>query len=173
MKPPNYITPMGLERITRELEFLQKVERPRITREVAFAAALGDRSENAEYLYGKKRLRKIDGRLRFLIGRLDKIRIVDPAGQTGRKVLFGATVVVADEDGSERTWTIYGEDEVDVEGGVLSWRSPLATALLGHEEGEEVSFRAPAGLRTLEIVEVRYEPQEPLPDGVEQERWKS
>jgi transcription elongation factor GreB len=173
MSVPNYITQRGLDRITRELQWLQKVERPRITAEVAYAASLGDRSENAEYIYGKKRLREIDRRLRYLMKRLDKIQVVDPAAQASRagdKVVFGATVVVEDEEGREKTWRIYGEDEVNVGRGVLSWRSPIARALLGRTAGDEVSFRTPKGERTVELLEVRYEAQEPLPDGLE--AWK-
>jgi transcription elongation factor GreB len=158
MSEPNYITPSGLARISGELDWLQRVERPRIVREVAYAASLGDRSENAEYIYGKKRLREIDRRMRYLMGRLGHIQVVDPALLSGSKVLFGATVVVVDEQGEERTWRIYGEDEVDVDGGVLSWRSPLARALLGKEEGDAVRFTAPGGTRELELIEVRYEP---------------
>ena len=162
MSTPNYITPAGAERLRRELEWLQREERPRITQEVSWAASLGDRSENAEYIYGKKRLREIDKRMRFLMGRLGNVIVVDPASQTGTKVLFGATVVIETEDGEERTWRIWGEDEVDVEGGVLSWKSPLGRALLGKEEGDGVTYRAPGGVREVEILEVRYEPQEPL-----------
>jgi transcription elongation factor GreB len=159
MDEPNYITPVGLERIRAELERLQKTERPRVVREVAYAASLGDRSENAEYIYGKKRLREIDARLRHLIGRLDRVHVIDPGTLKGTQVRFGATVVVADEDGDERTWRIYGEDEVDVDRGVLSWKSPLARALIGRSEGDTVKFDAPGGKREVEIVSVRYEPQ--------------
>lgn len=167
MSEPNYITPRGLERIRRELEWLERVERPRVVAEVSFAASLGDRSENAEYIYGKKRLRQIDSRRGFLMKRLEKAQLVDPSTLGGDKVLFGATVVVADPEGEERTWRIYGEDEVDVERGVLSWRSPLARALLGKREGDVVRFHAPAGVRELELVEVRYDAQEPLPDDLD------
>ncbi|MCB9676602.1 MAG: transcription elongation factor GreB [Alphaproteobacteria bacterium] len=165
--PPNYITPNGLARLTRELEWLEKEERPRIVAEVAYAASLGDRSENAEYIYGKKRLRAIDSRRRFLIGRLEKVRVVNPADISGDTVKFGATVVIADENGDEKTWRIYGEDEVDVEGGILSWRSPIANAIMGKEEGDGVAFQAPGGKREIEIVSVAYEPQGPLPDKLE------
>lgn len=167
MSEPNYITPRGLERIRRELEWLERVERPRVVAEVSFAASLGDRSENAEYIYGKKRLRQIDSRRGFLMKRLEKAQLVDPSTLEGDRVLFGATVVVADETGEERVWRIYGEDEVDVDNGVLSWRSPLARALLGKREGDVVRFRAPGGARELEVVEVRYEAQEPLPETLE------
>lgn len=173
MSKPNYITQRGLDRLTREIQWLQKVERPKITAEVSYAASLGDRSENAEYIYGKKRLRAIDGRLRFLIKRLDNIVPVDPAAQAeraGGRIMFGATVVLEDEDGNERTYRIYGEDEVDVAKGVLSWQSPIARALMGASEGDEVTYRAPGGDRTVEILEVRYDVQVPLPDGLE--AWK-
>lgn len=153
----NYITPYGYERIRRELNWLERTERPRIVAEVAYAASLGDRSENAEYIYGKKRLREIDRRRGFLLKRLEKAELVDPATIRSDTVRFGATVVLADERG-ERTWRIYGEDEVDVESGIISWRSPLARALLGKQEGDAARFEAPGGFREVEIVEVRYEP---------------
>jgi transcription elongation factor GreB len=135
-----------------------------VTLEVQQAAAQGDRSENAEYIYGKKRLREIDRRMRFLISRLENVQPVDPGLLKGPKVMFGATVTVADEDGEQRTWRIYGEDEVDVEGGILSWKSPIAHALLGRQVGDQVRFRAPGGLREIEIVRVQYEAQAPLPE---------
>jgi transcription elongation factor GreB len=163
MDDPNYLTPPGYERLVRELEWLDHVERPRVTAEVSYAASLGDRSENAEYIYGKKRLREIDARRRFLVKRLEKARVVDPAVITGDVVRFGAIVVLADQTGAERTWRIYGEDEVNVDAGVLSWRSPIAKAILGKREGDSVRYEAPAGVREVEIVEVRYEPAPPLP----------
>jgi len=159
---PNYLTPNGAERLRRELDWLQRVERPKITKEVAWAASLGDRSENAEYIYGKKKLRQIDGRMHFVMQRLSNVIIVDPGTQKGKKVLFGATVVLGSEDGGEKTWRIWGEDEVDVDHGILSHRSPLGRALLGKSEGDEVRFEAPGGSREVEILEVRYEAQEPL-----------
>jgi len=165
--PPNYITPNGYERIRRELEWLETEERPMVVKEVSYAASLGDRSENAEYIYGKKRLRQIDSRRRFLLKRLEKAQLVDPAGLKGEVVRFGATVVLADEEGEEKTWRLYGEDEVDVAGGVLSWRSPIAQAIMGKEEGDGARFRAPGGMREVEIVEVRYEPCPPLPDDLD------
>lgn len=164
MGDPNFITPVGLERIQRELAWLQKSERPRITREVTFAASLGDRSENAEYIYGKKRLREIDARMRHLIGRLDNVQIVNPALIKGTQVRFGATVTIVDEDGAEKTWKIYGEDEVNIELGILSCKSPIAKALIGKQEGDSVKFLAPGGTREVEITRVIYEPQPPLPD---------
>jgi len=164
---PNYITLMGLERIVRELTWLEKEERPRIVAEVAYAASLGDRSDNAEYRYGKRRLRHIDSRRRYLIKRLEIARPVDLALMSGDRIKFGATVVVADEEGEEKTWRLFGEDEVDVESGVISWRSPIGKALMGKEEGDDVTFVAPGGKRTVEVVEVRYELQDPLPDDLD------
>ena len=147
MGTPNYITTNGLELLRRELDYLQRVLRPQVAEEVRVAAAQGDRSENAEYLFGKRKLRDIDSRLRHLIGRLDNVVPVDPGGQTGDKVLFGATVVVEDEDGEERTWRIFGEDEVEVENGIISWKSPMARAMLGRCEGDDIVVNAPQGKR--------------------------
>ena len=135
-----------------------------VVREVAYAASLGDRSENAEYIYGKKRLLQIDSRRRYILKRLEKVQIVDPATIKGDKVRFGATVTLADEDGRERTWKLYGEDEVDVEGGVISWRSPVGQAVMGKEEGDAVRVHAPGGIRELMVVAVRFEPCAPLPE---------
>ncbi len=164
MDDPNYLTPPGYERLRRELEWLDHEERPRVTAEVSYAASLGDRSENAEYIYGKKRLREIDARRRFLVKRLEKARVIDPVTVKADQVRFGATVVLADATGAERTWRIYGEDEVNVELGILSWKSPLAKAILGKHEGDSVRYEAPAGVREVEILEVRYEPCAPLPE---------
>lgn len=163
MSDPNYITPRGLERLQRELDWLERDERPKIVAEVAYAAAMGDRSENAEYIYGKKRLRSIDGRRHFLIKRLEKVRVADPAAISGDVIRFGATVTIADAAGVEKTWRIYGEDEVDVEQGILSWKSPLANAILGKREGDSAIVQAPSGPREIEIVAVSYEAQDPLP----------
>ncbi|HHO51449.1 MAG TPA: transcription elongation factor GreB [Deltaproteobacteria bacterium] len=163
-EPPNYITPYGLERMRRELLWLDHEERPKVVAEVSYAASLGDRSENAEYIYGKKRLREIDRRRRFLVKRLEKARMVDPITLSGEIVRFGATVVVEDEAGEVKTWRIYGEDEVDIAAGILSWRSPLARALMGRAPGDVAQFRAPGGLREIELLEVRYEPVPELPD---------
>ncbi len=164
MGQPNWITPRGLERIQRELDWLEREERPKVVAEVAYAASLGDRSENAEYIYGKKRLRSIDGRRHFLMKRLETAQIGDPTLVRGTKILFGATVVVAMPDGEEKTWRIWGEDEVDVEAGVISWRSPIARAMTGKSAGDVVVYEAPGGSREIEILDVRYEPQAPLPD---------
>lgn len=156
---PAYITPAGHKKIVEEYDWLINKERPRITAEVSYAASLGDRSENSEYIYGKQRLREIDRRLRFLKGRLEAIEVVDPAGFTGDKVLFGATVTIEDEDGETQRWTIRGEDEVDLENHVISYVSPLGRALLGRIEGDEVTFEAPGGRREISIVAVEFPPK--------------
>ncbi|MEN0061838.1 MAG: transcription elongation factor GreB [Myxococcota bacterium] len=165
--PPNYITPYGLERMRRELAWLDHEERPRVVAEVSYAASLGDRSENAEYIYGKKRLRAIDRRREFLLRRLRAARPVDPVDLSGEIVRFGATVVIEDEQGQEQTWRIYGEDEVDVASGIISWRSPIARALLNKSVGEVAKVRAPSGDREVEILEVRYEPVPELPENLD------
>ena len=163
MAKNNYITPVGLQRIQYEIQWLRKIERPRIVAEVSWAASLGDRSENAEYIYGKKRLRQIDGRTTYLVRCLDHVHIIDPALVTTDKVVFGATVVVADEEGVEKSWRIYGEHEVDIADGILSHKSPLARALQGKAAGDEVVFAAPGGRREMEIISVTYVPQDPVP----------
>jgi transcription elongation factor GreB len=153
---PNYITPRGAQKLSDELVHLRTVERPRTVREVTDAAAQGDRSENAEYIYGKKRLREIDRRLNYLAKRLDNAVLVDPAGQKGDKVFFGATVDLEDESGEVRTYVIVGEDETDSATGRISWRSPVGRALLGKRAGDVVLVRRPAGEAELEIRAVRY-----------------
>ena len=158
----NYITENGLLRIQRELNWLQKVERPRITREVGRAAEMGDRSENGEYIYGKKRLRQIDGRMRHLMDCLSRVESVAPGTLSGERVLFSATVTIEDEEGVEKTWRVYGEHEVDVDAGILSWKSPLGSALIGKEAGDAVRFRAPSGWREVEITAVRFDAQPEL-----------
>ena len=152
----NYITPAGYARLEAELQHLLKVERPEVVKVVSWAAALGDRSENADYIYGKKRLREIDKRLRFLTKRIGFAQIVDPAQQPHDKVYFGATVVVSDQDGEEQTYTIVGMDELDPAKGRVSWISPLAKALLGKEEGDTITVRTPGGDQLLDILEIRY-----------------
>ncbi len=153
---PSYITPQGHKALVTEYEDLLKQERPRITAEVRYAASLGDRSENAEYQYGKQRLREIDKRLHYLQKRLEAAEVVDPTGFAGPVVRFGATVVLEDEAGAERTVVIVGEDELDPERGHISYKSPIGRALVGHEEGDEVRVHTPGGLRVLALVEVRY-----------------
>jgi len=154
---PNYITPEGARRLSEELGRLRSVERPKTVQEVADAAAQGDRSENAEYIYGKKRLREIDRRMRYLTQRLERAVVVDPKAQRGTKVFFGATVEVEDEDGRRQTFCIVGEDEIDSKASRISWRSPVGRALLGKTVGDVITVRRPAGEVELEIVALRYE----------------
>ncbi|WP_029007653.1 transcription elongation factor GreB [Azospirillum halopraeferens] len=153
----NYMTPAGFERMREELRHLLRVERPKVVEVVAWAAGNGDRSENGDYLYGKKRLREIDRRIRFLNKRLESAEVVDPAQQKTRdRVFFGATVTYARAGGEENTVTIVGVDEVDTDCGRVSWISPIARALLKAQEGDEVILRTPAGPETIEVVEIRY-----------------
>jgi transcription elongation factor GreB len=156
MADPNYITPTGARRLSEELGNLRTIERPRVVQEVSDAAAQGDRSENAEYIYGKKRLREIDRRMRYLTKRLESAMVVDPAKQEGDKIFFGATVELEDEEGALRTYRIVGEDEIDSGRGDISWRSPVGRALLGKRAGDVITVRRPAGETELEIVAVRY-----------------
>lgn len=153
----HYMTPGGHARLRDELEYLVKTERPRIVEIVSWAASNGDRSENGDYLYGKKRLREIDRRIRFLMKRLEDAQVVDPAAQQHREqVFFGATVVVCDETGLEATYSIVGIDEADPGKGWISWVSPLARALIKLREGDIARFNSPQGERELEIIEVAY-----------------
>ncbi len=153
----NYITPGGYARLKDELDHLLRRERPHIVEVVHWAASNGDRSENGDYLYGKKRLREIDRRIRFLGKRLDLAEVVDPARQdnTGQ-VFFGATVTVSDAEGEETTYQIVGVDETDFARNRISWVSPLARALLKAREGDLVRFQSPAGWREIEVVEIDY-----------------
>lgn len=158
----NYITPAGHLRLKTELLHLIDVERPEIVRLVSWAASNGDRSENGDYLYGKKRLREIDRRIRFLTRRLDMAEVVDSSRQENvDQVFFGATVDYADASGAEQTVTIVGVDEVDLDKGHISWISPVARALTKARIGETVTLRTPAGMDHLEILDVRYPPREP------------
>ncbi|WP_437492713.1 transcription elongation factor GreB [Sorangium sp. So ce1014] len=156
MSDPAYITPGGARKLSEELARLRSVERPRIVQEVAEAAAQGDRSENAEYIYGKKKLREIDRRMHFLTKRLEKAVVVDPAEQRGDKVFFGAKVEIEDEDGARHTYQIVGEDEIDSAVGRISWRSPVGRSLLGKRAGDVITVRRPAGETEMEIISVRY-----------------
>ena len=154
---PVYISPAGYKRILDEYQWLLKSERPRITAEVAYAASLGDRSENAEYIYGKKRLREIDSRLRFLGKRLEVMEVVDPTQFKGEIVRFGATVEIEDEDdGAVSRWTILGEDEVDTANRVISYVSPVGKALMGKKVGDAVAFDTPGGRREVTILSVTF-----------------
>jgi transcription elongation factor GreB len=154
--PKNYITPAGFARLDAERRRLVERERPEVVRAVSAAAANGDRSENADYIYGKKRLREIDRRVRFLIKRLEQARLVDNAGRDTEQVFFGAAVRVAARAGGERCVTIVGADEVDPARGRVSWVSPIARALLKARAGDVVALRTPAGVEELEILEVSY-----------------
>jgi transcription elongation factor GreB len=173
----NYITPAGLERLKEEHHFLLTKDRPAVVEVVAWAAGNGDRSENADYQYGKRRLRQIDGRVRFLTKRIEAAEVVDPeaprSGQRASKVFFGATVRYENAAGTEREVSIVGTDEVDLDRNHISWASPLARALMGAVEGDEVVLHAPGGTETLTVTEVRYEriPVEPFraPVGAEAE----
>ena len=155
--PPNYITPAGFKRLTEELTFLRTKKRPEVVSALADAAAEGDRSENAEYIYRKRQLRQIDSRLRFLSKRLDDVRIVDPSAQPHRdRIFFGATVTVEDADGEEATYRIVGVDETDGAAGDISWQSPVGRALLGKSIGDTVTVKWHAGLRELTVAEIEY-----------------
>jgi transcription elongation factor GreB len=154
----NYIRPQGLAALQEELRNLLRVERPKVVEVVSWAAGNGDRSENGDYLYGKKRLREIDRRIRFLTKRIESATTVDPTRQTRRdQVFFGATVTFAYEDGRENTVTIVGIDEADLERGLVSWISPIARALMKANEGEIVELRTPGGKERIEIVAICYE----------------
>jgi transcription elongation factor GreB len=152
-----YITPEGARRLREELERLWSVERPRVTREVQAAAAQGDRSENAEYIYGKRRLREIDARLRYLSQRLESVTVVEPRREASGRVFFGAWVTVETEEGAEESYRLVGPDESDVAEGRISVESPLGRALLGRGEGDEVAVERPRGRATYTILAVRYE----------------
>ena len=171
----NYITPGGLQRLKDEHHFLLPRERPAVTKVVAWAASNGDRSENADYQYGKRRLRQIDSRIRFLTKRIDAAQVVDPemprGAQAGKKIFFGATVRYSTSNGTEREVRIVGVDEVDLNRNYISWVSPLARALMKSGEGDRVVLHAPSGTEELEILEVRYQriPMDPFtePPGAE------
>jgi transcription elongation factor GreB len=156
-QPKNYITPGGYRRLQDELARLWKVERPPVVTTVAWAAGNGDRSENGDYIYGKRKLREIDRRIRYLSKSLDRAVVVDNSGKTQERVYFGATVTMVDESGNEREVTIVGVDELDLGDARVSWRSPLAKALLTAKVGDTVTVRAPRGPEQLEITAVRYD----------------
>jgi transcription elongation factor GreB len=159
-RTPRYITPEGFRRIAEEHERIWSVERPRIVAEVEAAAALGDRSENAEYLYGKRKLRELDRRLRFLSERMDALTVVRPQPQTNGRAFFGAWVTVEHEDGAERTYRLVGPDEFDVPRGLISVDAPLGRALLGKREGDVAVVQRPAGSAEVTIVGISWsEPQ--------------
>jgi transcription elongation factor GreB len=174
-KPKNYITPAGLQRLKDEHRFLLNRERPAVTKVVTWAASNGDRSENADYLYSKRRLRQIDSRIRFLTKRIDAAEVVDPAARrpasAAERIYFGATVTYRDSHGAEHIVAIVGLDEVDVNRRYISWRSPLARALMKAAAGDRVVLHAPNKTERLEILDVEYQaiPMEPFrePPGAE------
>jgi transcription elongation factor GreB len=154
----HYMTQRGHAVLRAEFEHLVKSERPELVKVVAWAAGNGDRSENGDYIYGKKRLREIDKRIRFLTKRLDNAVVVDPAQQENiEQVFFGATVTLFDNDGGENVYQIVGIEEADAGKGLISWVSPLARALMKARTGDVVNFQSPAGIREIEIVDIRYE----------------
>jgi transcription elongation factor GreB len=161
-KVRNYITPAGLQRLKDEYRFLLNRERPAVTQVVAWAAGNGDRSENADYLYGKRRLRQIDSRIRFLTKRIESAEIIDPAAprppSAATRVFFGATVTYKDAAGREEVVSIVGVDEVDVNRRHVSWMSPLARALMKSKPGDRVVLRAPKKTEHIEIIDVEYRP---------------
>ena len=158
----NYMTPGGFARLKDELDRLTTRERPELVATVAWAAGNGDRSENGDYIYGKKRLREIDRRIRFLIRRLDVAEVVDPVARrdddNADQIFFGATVTVRNASGQQRTISIVGVDEIDTARGYVSWVSPMARALLKAREGDTVVLRTPGGIEELDVLSVRYEP---------------
>jgi transcription elongation factor GreB len=155
-KSTSLITPQGQRRLTEELQYLWKVKRPEVTRKVSEAAAQGDRSENAEYIYGKKQLREIDSRIQFLSKRLDELVVVDRTPPDRSRVFFGAWVTVEDDDGEEHRYRIVGPDEFDREPGYISIDSPVAKALLKKTRGDDVEVKRPDGVAHFHIVEVEY-----------------
>jgi transcription elongation factor GreB len=157
MDRPNYITPAGFRAMREEYQRLFETERPALVEVISWAAGNGDRSENGDYIYGRKRLREIDRRLNFLSKRMTAAQVVDPANQPDRdRVFFGATVTLADEDDSERVVTLVGEDEADAGAGRVSWHSPIAHALKGAKVGDLRRVRLPGGEKAYEVMEIRY-----------------
>ena len=158
-RPPRFITPQGFARIRAEYEQLFSTDRPTLVETIAWAAANGDRSENGDYIYGRKRLREIDRRLSYLSKVMKSARVVDPAQQEQRDtVRFGATVELADEEDDRRVITLVGEDEADATSGQISWAAPIARALVGAKVGDERIVRLPAGEKSYEIMKISYPP---------------
>jgi len=160
-KAPNYITADGMKKLRDELDQLWRVERPRVTSEVSAAAALGDRSENAEYIYGKRRLREIDRRLEFLAKRIESLTVFHAPVRAPEKVTFGTWVTLEDEDGNTVRYQLVGPDEFDVDLGKISVASPVARALLGKEVDDEVTVQRPRGSATFTITAISYQPPRP------------
>lgn len=153
MAEKNYVTPLGFEKLKEEYSELFNKERPKLVETVAWAASNGDRSENADYIYGKRRLREIDKRLKFLGDRLDNAEVVDPKLIKSDKVVFGATVTYSDEEEKSYTYQIVGEDEFDVKAGKISWKSPVARQLMGKKLNEEVVLKKPNGIEEIILIE--------------------
>lgn len=153
----NYITPGGLQRLRDELKKILDIDRPEVVKIVSWAASNGDRSENGDYIYGKRRLRELDRRLRFLTKRIEIAEVVDPEKINSNQINFGATVLIQDESGKKRKYSIVGVDEIDIPKGHISWISPMAKALLQGRAGEIVMLRTPKGEEEIEIIEVKYE----------------
>jgi transcription elongation factor GreB len=154
--PPRFITPEGFARVRAEYDELFGIERPKVVEVVSWAASLGDRSENADYLYGKKRLREIDRRLSHLARIMKAAKVVDPSSQSTDQVRFGATVELADENDDRRTVTLIGDDETDAANGRIGWSAPLARALIGAKVGDERVVRLPSGEKNYEVIAIRY-----------------
>lgn len=152
----NYITPAGFEKLRSEYVELLSVERPKTVTVVTWAASNGDRSENADYQYGKKRLREIDRRLHFLKTKMQDAEVIDPANIKSDKVVFGATVTLENEDGEEVVYQIVGEDEIDIKSGRISWKSPIANAILGKSTDDDVKVTKPKGDETMTIIGIKY-----------------
>lgn len=152
----NYITPQGFKKLQEEFRQLFHGERPKLVETVTWAAGNGDRSENGDYIYGKRRLREIDRRLHFLRDRIEGAKVVDPTQIHSDKVVFGATVTIEDEDGARRIYQIVGEDEIEPGANKISWKSPMAKALLGKRVGEEIELQRPAGLLIAEVAAIEF-----------------
>ena len=152
----NYITPHGFKKLSDERDHLLKLERPQICEVIAWAAGNGDRSENADYIYGKKRLREIDSRLRFLNSRLESAEIIDPEKVNSERVQFGATIEIELETGEVKKYSIVGVDEIDVDRGLISWKSPIGKSLLNKEEGDDLTIDAPKGKIEATILTITY-----------------
>ncbi len=153
----NYITPKGLEKLREEFRLLKYDERPKIVEVVSWAAGNGDRSENGDYIYGKKRLREIDKRLQFLSQRIDVAEVVDPTQLKHDYVSIGATVTVEDDDGNQKVYKIVGADETDPDTGKISWVSPIAKGLFKAKVGDYVTYKSPSGERGLEVIKIEYQ----------------
>ncbi len=153
---PNYITPEGFKKLQAEFTELFHNERPKLVETVAWAAGNGDRSENGDYIYGKRRLREIDKRLMFLRDRIENAQVVDPSTVKSEKVVFGATVTIVDQDDAEKVYVIVGEDEIEPGNNKISWKSPMAKALLGKQVGDEIEIQRPVGVLQAEVKAIKF-----------------